>query len=222
MGKWRSRNLNLQPGNHSVLQTINGQPTVFFEDGTNARNTAISGEITVKTSSDDDFIGFVLGYQNDELRSASADYWLIDWKQGNQTSGGSFAPAGLALSHVTDGTVENSFWGHFGGVNEIARATTLGSTGWVDFTTYDFNIVHTASLIEVKVNGVVELSVSNVDAGVTEFGDGAYGFYNYSQSNVEYAGITQVVVPSVPEPSTLAIFALSFMGLLLKKVKSTV
>lgn len=215
----------VQPGNDSVLQTVNGVPGVFFENGSNARGTEISGEITVKESGDDDFIGFVLGYQDGELRSASTDYWLIDWKQGNQTFG-TFAPAGLALSHVTDGTVENTFWGHFGGVNEIARATNLGATGWSDFTTYDFDIVHTASLIQVMVDGVIELSVSNVDAGVAEFGDGAYGFYNYSQRQVEYAGITERIIvqppiPSVPEPSTFAILALGLTGLLSRKLKKS-
>lgn len=211
----------VQPGNDSVIQTVNGVPGVFFKNGSNARGTAISGEITVKTTGDDDFIGFVLGYQDNELRSASADYWLIDWKQGDQSP----AVDGLALSHVTNGTVESSFWAHTPGVDEVARGNTLGSTGWLDLTTYSFDIIHTASLIQVKVNGTIELSVSNVDAGVAEFGDGAYGFYNYSQSNVEYAGITERVVPpvipSVPEPATLAIFALGFVGLLTRQLKNS-
>ena len=57
----------LQAGNDSVLQTINGQPTVFYEAGSTAQGTALSGEITVQTTGDDDFIGFVLGYQAGNL-----------------------------------------------------------------------------------------------------------------------------------------------------------
>jgi len=211
---------NVQAGNDTVLQTTNGIPGVFFENGSNARGTAISGEITVTTTGDDDFIGFVLGYQDGELRSATADYWLIDWKQNDQGA----ASDGLALSHVTNGTVENSFWAHTAGaVDEVARATNLGSTGWLDNTTYSFDITHTASLIEVKVNNIVELSVTAAQAGVSEFLDGAYGFYNYSQSSVEYAGITETIIPpvnSVPEPSTLAIIALGLLGFGSRKLKN--
>lgn len=219
-GTWTTQGVN----NDSVFQSVNGQPTVFFEDGSNARNTAISGEITVQTTGDDDFIGFVLGYQDNEVTSNGSDFWLIDWKQGNQPSGGSTALAGLALSHVTNGSVENYFWGHHTGISEIARGSSLGNTGWADNTTYSFDIIHTASLIQVKVDGNIELSVSAAQAGVAEFNDGAYGFYNYSQSSVLYAGLEERVIdpPSqgVPEPTTLAIFGLGLLGLASRKLKN--
>lgn len=211
-GSWTTQGAN----NDSVFQSVNGQPTVFFENGSDARNTAISGEITVQTTGDDDFIGFVLGYQDDELHSSSADYWLIDWKQGNQGS----ASRGLALSHVSNGSVTNSFWEHNSGITEIARGLNLGDTGWLDNTTYSFDIIHTASLIQVKVNDVVELTVTAAQAGVSEFTDGSYGFYNYSQSSVLYAGIAERQV-SVPEPSTLAILGLGLLGLTSRRIKKS-
>jgi hypothetical protein len=204
-GTWAVQGAN----NDSVYQSVNGQPTIFFNDGSMARDTAISGEITVQTTGDDDFIGFVLGYSNDELTSGFADYWLIDWKQGNQGA----ASRGLALSHVSAGVATADFWGHGSSVNEVARGTTLGDLGWGDNTKYTFDIVHTASLIQVSVNGNIEMSVSAADAGVAEFNDGAYGFYNYSQSNVLYSGLEERIVTSVPEPTTFAIFALGLIGL---------
>lgn len=54
----------VQPGNDSVLQTTNGNPTVFFEAGSNTQGTALAGQITPNSNWDDDFIGFVLGYQS--------------------------------------------------------------------------------------------------------------------------------------------------------------
>lgn len=192
----------VQTGNDTVRQTTNGQPTVFFEPGANAQGTALSGTINKYGAGDDDFIGFVLGYQDGELNSTNADFWLIDWKQGDQNSAGVFAPAGLALSHVT-GDISTAtgdpFWGHTGIVDEIARGTNLGSTGYTTGQPYMFELTFTDSLIEIFVDGELEIS----HAG--SFSDGAFGFYNYSQAGVEYAGITEDVLPPsvVPLPASL-------------------
>ena len=185
----------------SVFQTQNSRPSVFFDPTANSQGQALACNITVETSSDYDFIGFVLGFNNNEFDSAAADFWLIDWKQGNQ----GVASVGLALSHVTgnvNAAPENDFWQHTGTVNEVQRATNLGSVGWLDNTTYNFELIFTSSLIEVKVNGVTELSYSG------SFTDGSFGFYNYSQSNVRYAGITEDVAPppSVSSPATALLF----------------
>src|SRR5690554_3436137 len=47
----------------SVNQTINGDPT-FFVSPNNFLNTAFDGSFSVNTTGDDDFIGFVFGYQS--------------------------------------------------------------------------------------------------------------------------------------------------------------
>ena len=70
--------------NKSVFQSLNNDPTVFF-NGVNSQGKALKGEITVETAGDDDFIGFVLGYDAGDLTSASADYILIDWKKRDQS-----------------------------------------------------------------------------------------------------------------------------------------
>jgi hypothetical protein len=209
-GDWQ-----VQTGNDAVRQSINGSPTVFFNSSLSALDAAMSGSISVRTSSDDDFIGFVLGYQSGELNSASADFWLVDWKQGAQNE----APRGLALSHVTGSPVSSTWdlWQHSGSVNEIARGATLGSTGWADFASYDFDLVYTSSLLQVLVNGNLELSVSAAQAGVSEFADGAFGFYNYSQSDVLYSGVIEQaaedVAVSVSETTSIPLFALALAGL---------
>lgn len=205
-GSW-----SLQAGNDSVYQSINGDPTVFFS-GVDSQGLSLSGEITVQTSNDDDFIGFVLGYNAGDLNNANADYLLIDWKQGDQTYYGS-ATAGLAISRITDVMDLSSFWNHgtTTGFEELQRGTTLGNTGWSDNTTYSFDLVFTSSLVQVFVDGNLELNVAG------SFADGSFGFYNYSQSDVLYAGITEDIAPpqaNVTEPATLGILALSSIGLL--------
>ena len=209
-------NWNVQgAGNDSVLQTINGQPTMFYNQQ-DSQGQALSGTIKAISGWDDDYIGFVLGYNAGDLDNASADYILIDWKRGNQLG----AKRGLAISRVT-GAIKNnagnSAWLHTGVVEELDRATTLGDTGWIYGTEYTFDLIFTASLIEVFVDGAKELSISGT------FNNGSFGFYNYSQSNVLYAGITQTTAPAVPVPAALFMFApalLGFMGLR-RKAKTT-
>ena len=183
LSSWEIQNA---PANDAVLQTQNSAPSFFFEGGTNAQGMALSGNIRVTQTGDDDFIGFALGIDTGDANSASADFILIDWKQGNQPGHCSgLGAVGLAISRVTDTTGgECPFWRHNNGVSEIARATTLGSTGWNDNQEYEFDLQFTSGVIEVSVDGAVELSITAAQAGVTSFNNGAFAFYNYSQSNV--------------------------------------
>jgi hypothetical protein len=201
-GSW-----TVQSGNDAVLQTANGLPTVFYS-GSDSQGLALSGEITVQTAFDDDYVGFVLGYNTGDLLSSSADYLLIDWKQGDQSYLGQ-GLEGLAISRVTGILSEADAWPHTGTVEELDRATNLGSTGWADNTTYMFDLIFTANAVQVFVNDILELSVTGT------FSDGSFGFYNYSQGGVLYAGLTEDVAPpqisAVPLPAGLPLL---FSGLL--------
>jgi hypothetical protein len=198
----------VQPGGTSVLQTLNGNPTVFLSDQS-AVGTEIQGKIKVTTTGDDDFVGFVLGFSSGDFSNAAADYLLIDWKQGNQSNGA----AGLAVSRVT-GIVgsANDFWAHSNAITELTRGSTLGSTGWSDNVEYTFGFVFTDTNLQVFVNGIQQINLNG------SFSGGNLGFYNYSQSNVLYSGFTQEVLPptgeGVPDGGTTAsLFAISLLGL---------
>jgi hypothetical protein len=215
----------VQPGNDSVFQSLNSSRPTVFHNGQNSQGLALSGQITVQENGgDNDYMGFVLGYNEGDITNASANYILIDWKQGDQNPG----VDGLAISRVTgaldpnNGThTSNDAWSHTGVVTELARATTLGSTGWLDNTTYNFDLIFTANQIQVSVNNIIELSIAGT------FGNGSFGFYNFSQANVLYAGIEEREAPpigAVPIPAAAFLFApalLGFMGLR-RKAKNSV
>ncbi len=193
----------------TVFQSLNSAPTVFH-NGVDSQGLSLAGNITVETTGDDDFIGFVLGYtQGDIAGNPGTDYILVDWKQGTQ--GG--WDKGLAISRVT-GPIQASgtdtsadAWDHVGSVQLLARANNLGNTGWVDNTSYAFQIDFTSTLIRVLVDGVLELQVAG------SFANGAFGFYNFSQPSVRYAGITEdVLPPEIPIPGALPLM-LTGMGL---------
>ncbi|WP_281560457.1 PEP-CTERM sorting domain-containing protein [Thalassomonas sp. RHCl1] len=181
----------------SVLQADNGEATFFLSED-NYINTEISGTVGVETSSDDDFIGFVFGYNN------SNDYLLFDWKQGWHNS----AESGFTLSRISGTNVD--LWGHSGSDLTVLASdyTTRDSfKGWLDNTSYNFTLGFSDSNIRIDIDGN---TIFDVDGS---FNEGKFGFYNYSQSYVRYSDFEETVSESVPEPSTLAIFALGIMGL---------
>ncbi len=212
----------------SVLQQNNGQPTLFYSDF-DAFGTEVTGRIKVNTSGDDDFIGFVLGYQPGDNTSTSADYLLVDWKGNSQffnfgggsTSPGGVAPAGLAASRVTGLPDADEFWQHdnlsgtpeTSALEELARGTTLGNTGWTAGTEYEFSFDFGPNNLDVYVDSSLEMSING------SFANGRIGFYNFSQAQVNYSAfeVEQGSFPddpvSVPEPAGLALLFGGLMAL---------
>jgi len=210
----------VQEGGISVFQSQNGAPT-FFYSPFDAFNTQIVGQITVETAGDDDFVGFALGFQSGDVTNPDADYLLIDWKQLDQTfnfggnsSPGGFAGKGLAVSRVTGVPDQDEFWQHAdldqnnsGAVTELARGINLGQTGWNDNQTYEFEFVFTESNLKVFVDGVLEIDIEG------DFSDGRIAFYNFSQTNVRYAGFDVTPVSTVfDETGTFVITFLDGSG----------
>jgi hypothetical protein len=209
-GSW-----NLEPGNNVVYQTLNGGPTFFSNSDASSQGKSLSGTIEVRTSADNDFIGFVLGYDVGDLDRATADYLIVDWKKGDQSGW----DQGLAISRVngdisSSPNVTNPAWTHTAPVALVTRANApgaiLANTGWNYFQRYSFDLEFTATNVKVFVDGNLEI---DVDAGATPFSDGGFGFYNFSQASVRYAGITEGVLAPVPVPAALPLMLIG-MGAL--------
>lgn len=188
----------------SVLQRINGNPTVYVSTEEYI-NTRFDGSFGVETSGDDDYIGFVFGYQSPFAANGDAtndfDMYLFDWKQRNQGN----AREGFNLSRISgpaeDSGASPAFWDHeINGTNDEANfdvlLSDLGSDkGWADNTSYDFSLIYQDDLIQILIDDVEIFNLSSTDAGVNAFQSGRFGFYNYSQSTVRYQGFTQIVAP---------------------------
>jgi hypothetical protein len=162
-----------------------------------ALNKRFIGRLTPGT--DDDVVGFVIGFEpGDAQLASSADYVLIDWKGATQnfqfTDGdplnyfhhdltadpaGYNMPLGLALSRVSGSPNADEFWQHFnapenpnGGVTELARGATLGSTGYSTTGSHVVDITYTPTNVTVRVDGVEQFNVNG------SFPDGRFGLYS--------------------------------------------
>lgn len=194
----------------SVFQSINGDPTFFVSPGASTINTTLRGKIKVETTGDDDLVGFVFGFKAPLANGNDMDYVLVDWKQGNQGSGGFTSFEGFSVNRV-QGTITNyipGFWGRTTSAGFTSLATNYGtSLGWQDNTEYTFSIVYQTDRLKFDVAGGAFGTGQTIFDVAGSFPDGAFGFYNYSQAAVRYSGLTLENTPPVPEPSTWALLA---------------
>jgi hypothetical protein len=185
-----------------VMQTVNGAPT-FLASPFNAEGHRLTATFETPTF-DDDFLGLALGFSNPP-GDPGTDYLLIDWKQTDQEidwldgTGPVVGIAGLAVSRVVGSPTLNEFWGHIdspanpsGGVTELVRGSTLGSTGWLDGTSYDFVVEYTTTQLDVWVDGSHEISISG------SFPTGPMALYDFSQPGLAIAGVTTELLNRPP------------------------
>ncbi|WP_349431031.1 putative Ig domain-containing protein [Methylomarinum sp. Ch1-1] len=162
----------------SVVQTINGQPS-FFVGPDNQINTTITGRFRVETRSDDDFIGFVFGYQSPQSGNGDNpndyEFLLFDWKRRYQSGG----QEGFSLSRVTGGNAD--LWRHTGENLEVLASQYGSGLGWRSNTDYQYELVYSDSRIVIRIDGETIFDVAG------SFVPGKFGFYNYSQARVRYA-----------------------------------
>ena len=194
-GRW-----NVAADGQSVLQELNGWPTAFYGPFV-ATNVTMEGQIRVQTTGDDDQVGFLLGYKPGDFENPNADYLMVDWRQSHQTIS-NVCPSsvsgarGLAVSRVSGMPTVGEFWAHrdfddaecgsVGGITELARGLTRGSTGWADHRTYTFRFETTPTTLKVWVDGTLEFDLT----GDFDFGSGRLAFFNSSQEQVRYSTFT--------------------------------
>ena len=181
----------LSNSNTTATQTVNSDPAIFLSDF-DITNQQIEGSLRVNPNGDDDFIGFVFGFQN------RSQYYLFDWKQLDQSAFSTFAERGMSLKvvNVSGGAdpTATEFWSTAGSSNiTVLRHNTIP---WADFTDYDFRLNFTPGLFEIEVSqgGTV---LENWVVSDSTYTSGNFGFYNFSQGQVVYNGFAQEFNPPV-------------------------
>ena len=177
----------LSEGNSVATQTVNADASILLSDFALV-DDRIEGSWRVDTTSDDDYMGFVFGYQD------SQHFYLFDWKQFDQGDALGFAERGMSVKVVDaeSSLTGSDLWptaGNPGRVSNIFHNTI----GWNDLTDYQFSLeFHPGEFtIEIRQGSTVLESISLFDGTYTS---GGFGFYNYSQGLVEYTGFTREVL----------------------------
>ncbi len=165
----------------------------------------------VHPGSDDDYFGFVVGFDGGDSANADADYLLIDWKKqsqsfnfgGDSTSSGGSAEVGLGLSRVTGIPDCDEFWQHANldgtgessGLEELQEADSKGSTRYAS-QDYEFVIDFGSESIEVYLDGHLELDLDG------EFNNGSFGAYAMLHNSATFwdFSYTDGSFPSISEP----------------------
>ncbi|GEM_PF-1619076 len=178
-GNTDSGDWELATGNRTVTQLINYNPT-FYVSPDDIIDKVVQGTIQVKTTSDDDFIGFVFGFKEPAgSDSYPYDFYLFDWKKSNQSP----ALEGYRLMRV-DAPIGTDLWGCEGTEVEIL-AEAYGDIGWTANTLYTFKLIYGSSRIKILIDDEVIFDVTTESS----FQTGKFGFYNYSQAMVEYGNV---------------------------------
>jgi len=184
-----------------AFQNFNSWFPSFYVGPDTLINVHISGNFEVNTTADDDWIGFVFGYQEPVNQSWAGnppftglptmttdfDFYLFDWKQQGQTYGTYVAQEGFTLVDV-DGAftcsfagVYPSFWSHTTSTSFNVLQTQYSTTnGWSAYTVYDFDLYYTPTRAVILVDSDTIFDQSGC------FEPGRFGFYNMSQDNSLY------------------------------------
>ncbi len=185
--------LNLQPdanwakdlSTNSVTQTINADPAFLLSDF-NLSNAKMEGTWRVNTNNDDDYIGFVFGYQNSE------HFYLFDWKKADQNDALGFAERGMSVKVVNASSplVGADFWPTASNGTRV-RSLYHNTTPWKSFTDYAFTLQFRPGEIKIIVREGATV-IADFTVNDSTYSNGLFGFYNYSQDEVKYSGFRRL------------------------------
>ena len=179
----------IDPSGTVASQTVNADATILLSDITLVADR-IEGTWRVNTGSDDDLMGFVFGHQD------SSHFYLFDWKQTDQNNRYGRAEAGMSVKVIDAASTLGALdlWPTAGNGARV-RNLFQNRIPWQDFVTYRFVLEVRPGHFTITVSeGDLTLATISIDDAT--YRSGRFGFYNYSQSAVEYSGFVRQRIAS--------------------------
>uniref|UniRef100_A0AAR2KVZ4 Thrombospondin 4a n=1 Tax=Pygocentrus nattereri TaxID=42514 RepID=A0AAR2KVZ4_PYGNA len=187
-----------------IVQTMNSDPGLAV--GYTAFNGVdFEGTFHVNTVTDDDYAGFIFGYQD------SSSFYVVMWKQTEQTYWQAVpfravAEPGIQLKAVKSKTgpgefLRNSLW-HTGDTKDQVRLLWKDprNVGWKDKVSYRWNLQHRPQVGYIKVRFYEGTSLV-ADSGVvidTSMRGGRLGVFCFSQENIIWSNLKYRCNDTIP------------------------
>ena len=181
-------------GSNTVVQTVNADASIFIGPFTLAADQ-IEGSWRVEAGEDDDFIGFVFGFQDPQ------HFYLFDWKQAAQVHpSGAVGQQGIAVKviHADSSLMAGDLYATAPVNTNRARNLYYNpNVAWVDFTEYQFNLQFFPGQFTITVSqGATVLDRFTITNST--YTSGRFGFYNFSQGPVRYSGFARQILEQRP------------------------
>lgn len=187
-----------------IIQTMNSDPGLAV-GYTAFSGVDFEGTFHVNTVTDDDYAGFIFGYQD------SSSFYVVMWKQTEQTYWQAVpfravAEPGIQLKAVKSKTgpgefLRNSLW-HTGDTKEQVRLLWKDprNVGWKDKVSYRWNLQHRPQVGYIRVRFYEGTSLV-ADSGVvidTSMRGGRLGVFCFSQENIIWSNLRYRCNDTIP------------------------